>query len=236
MKEFLKKILGKGQEESAKSFLGRSPRVKIPMMDRALFVDSSGKVFPLRNLSETGLALVDEEGTFPDEASGEIHVGGEKVAVKLRTMRRSPKEVGAHFLADASALRGLLRRAFGDEIQAQSMTEVDSQHQKEVREGKPRWYYAPGNHELFFVEHEGKVIRFELEWNGKLLVYAEGALRMGKIDRKGDDREKQTHARSALVQWADQVRPEDLAKARRLLENIKGLEKTPRDQMQGLLA
>lgn len=236
MKGFLKKILGKKNEKEEAGYRARSPRVRIPFIDRAVFLAADGKIYPLRNLSETGLALVCKEGPFPDTAKGEIQVGEEKVPVELRTVRRKGEDVGAHFTSDASALRGLLRRVFGDEIQAQSMTEVGAELQKEVLVGTPRWFYAPGNYELFYVEHEGKLIRFELEWNGNLLAYLNGSLRMGRIDRKGEDREKLEHARSSLVTWADQVRAEDKSKALRLLENIQGLDRSPREQMQALLA
>jgi len=234
MNKFLKKILG--GETKTKARRERSPRVRIPVLDQAVFVSMEGKKFPLLNLSETGLALLSENEHFPEEASGEIHVGGEKVDVKLRVVRRSGNEVGLHFSADSALVRGLLRRVFGSEIQAQAMTEVDPDLQKKVTVGTPHWFYAPGNHELFYVEHEGKVIRFELEWNGNLLVFADGSLRFGLIDRRDShDQDKVKHAQSSLVKWADQVKDADKVKAARMLENIKALDAGAKKQMQDLL-
>jgi|GEM_PF-5138397 len=237
MKNFLKKIFGGPAEEKSFAHKQRSPRVRIPVLDKATFVAANGKTFPLRNLSETGLALSNSSGErFPDEVSGEIHVGGEKVRVELLAVRRSGDEVGVNFANDPSELRGLLRRVFGDELHAQQMSEVDPSHQKEVSQGLPRWFYTPGHYELFFVELEGKVVRFELEWKGNLMVYADGGLRFGLIDRRDNqEHDKVKHAQSSLVKWADQVRDEELTKAMRLLENVKDLELAHRAQMQSIL-
>ncbi len=236
MKKFLRRIFGEEKKENPEGHIRRSPRVRIPFVDRAVFVAANGKEFPLRNLSETGLALLNQGDRFPDQVSGVIHVGSEKVDVELLVVRRTNEEVGVYFTNDSSSLRGMLRRVFGDELQAQGMSEVGPEHQKAVAEGKPRWLYAPGNYELFYVELDGKVIRFELEWNGNLLVYAEGGLRFGLIDRKlAHDQEKVKHAQSSLVKWADQVRQEDKVKAMRILENIKSLGDDTRQQMQRIL-
>lgn len=236
MKKFLSQVFKGKTKELTREQILRSARVRLSALDQAVFIDSNGKKYPLRNLSETGLALQSMGTFFPDEVSGSIQVGSEKVDVKLLVVRRGNEEIGATFANEASQLRGMLRRAFGDEIHAQGMSEVDPEHQKAVTEGKPRWFYAPGNYELFYVELEGKVVRFELEWNGNFLVYAEGSLRFGLIDRRHDkEHDKVKHAQSSLVKWADQVKEEDKVKATRILENIKSLSNESRSQMQRIL-
>jgi hypothetical protein len=235
MKGFLKKLLGGGANEPL--IHSRSPRVRIPMLDHAVFVDASGRSSPLLNLSETGMALLSEGFRFPDDAEGEIRIGAqEKASAKLRVMWRRGNGVGVHFTSDTKEIRSLLRRVFGDEIHAQMMTEVDAAHQKQVAEGTPHWFYAPGNYELFYVELGGSVARFELEWNGNLLVFSEGALRFGHVDRRDNfEVDKVKHAQSALVSWAAKVGADEKRKAARLLENIHSLEPEARRQMQKLL-
>lgn len=237
MKKLLGKLFGGGEEKEGKSRVQRSPRVRIPMLDPAVFVAANGKSYPLRNLSETGLALVAEGERFPDEVSGEIVVGGLRVGAELQVVRRMGSEVGIHFAGDPMAVRGLLRRVFVDELQAQQMTEVDSERQKTPDAGKPRWFYAPGNYELFYVELAGKVARFELEWNGNFMMYAaETGLRFGKIDRNVPaEADKATHAKSMLVHWGP-LQAEDKQKAARMLENIRGLEAEAKSEMQALLS
>ncbi len=224
-----------GQEKPApRSFQNRSPRVSIPVVDQTVFVSTNGKTYPLRNISETGLAIATLGEEFPATLKGEIQVAGQSAAAELLVVRRMPDVAGVKILEGAAAVRGLFRRVFVDEIHALEMTEVDSSRQKAVELGQPRWFYAPGNYELFYVEHENRVIRFEMEWNGNLLSFVDGALRFGTIDRR--DREKVEHAASSLVQWAETVQPEHRQKALRILENIPGLDGQPRQQIQLKLA
>lgn len=239
MKNFLKKILGGSGEEEQKGDrqVQRSPRVRLPVLDPAVFVASNGKTYALRNLSESGLALVTEGERFPDKMSGEIVVAGDRAPAELIVVRRMGNEVGVSFAGDSMEVRGLLRRVFVDEFRAQGMTEVDPERQKAVPKGTPHWFYAPGNYELFYVEDQGTVIRFELEWNGNILTFVLGSgLRFGVIDRKPAlEEDKVKHAQSSLVKWATEVKAEDRQKGARLLENIKGLESEPRAAMQKLL-
>ncbi len=237
MKGFLKKILGKEPSLQGGGRKARSPRVRIPVIDQVVFLTPDGKSHPIRNLSETGLALTAENESFPDEVAGEILAGGERVKAKLKVVRRNGNELGAHFSEDPVEVRGLLRRIFSDELKAHGMTEVDPERQKALEAGKPRWFYAPGNYELFYAELDGKIIRFELEWNGNLIVYRQDTgLRYGQIDRSANqEHDKVKHAQSSLVKWADAVKDSDRKKAARLMENIEGLEPSARAALQALL-
>jgi hypothetical protein len=233
MKKFLGKLLGRNPEESAlPTYANRSPRVRLPEIDAAvLFTD--GREYPIRNLSETGLAI--EGQGLPDEFNGQIRVGTDSAEVKLKVMRRRGSDMGLLITDGASGVRGLLRRVFADEFRAMEMTEVDSSRQKIVELGQPKWFYAPGNYELFFVEHEGKILRFEIEWNGQVLVYSNGSVRFGVVDSAALARSDGGHVRSELVMWAQEVLPETRRKALRIVENVSGLEPASRKQLQDLL-
>jgi hypothetical protein len=160
-------------------------------------------------------------------------VGSQSAPIEIEIVRRHGKEIGGRFVGDSTALRGLLRRLFSDEIHALGMTEVDAKSQKSVERGEPHWFYAPGNYELFYVDHEEEIIRFEMEWNGNLISFAEGSLRTGTVDRQV--REEVSHAQSSLVNWSAEVESSKRFKALRLLENIPGLSAKARQQMQNLL-
>jgi hypothetical protein len=230
MRKLLKKVFGAASEP----LRPRSPRLRIPLADEAVFLARNGRAYPLRNLSETGLALLSPGERFPDEAGGEIRVGGEKVYVELLTVRRDADEVGLSIGDGAAGVRALLRRVFTDEFHALEMTEVDASRQKPVEQGAPRWFYAPGNYELFYVEHEGKLLRFEVEWNGRVLAHDGESLRFGTVS--GEPREEVSHTRSALVRWESGVPDECRRKASRILENVPGLDAAARKQMQAILA
>lgn len=235
MKRLLGKLFGSKPEEAAAPKLRtRAPRVRVPLTDEASFVSHDGKAYPLRNLSETGLALLSPGERFPDGTWGELRVGGERVAVRLTTVRRNGDEAGCVIADGGAGVRALLRRVFSDEFKALEMTEVESKRQKTVEEGEPRWFYAPGNYELFYVSHEGKLVRFEVEWNGNVLAHSkDSGLRFGTVAREG--REDVAHARSELIQWAGEVKPEHRQKVLRILENVPGLDGEIRKQLQELL-
>jgi hypothetical protein len=237
MKKILGKIfLGKQEEAPAYRFKQRSPRVRIPLLEEARFVAANGSEYPLRNISESGMALVSAEDRFPDEASGDIKIAGESVSVRLVAVRRNGEDVGVSIADGAAGVRALLRRVFGDEFKALEMTEVDSSKQKAVAEGQPKWFYAPGNFELFYVEDAGKLLRLELEWNGNFLAYSfETGLRFGTVDR-GVVRDAVEHAKASLVKWESTVTPEHKRKALRLIENVAGIDGLVRQQIQSLLA
>ena len=117
MKKLLSKLFGsKSEEEPQSQHKARSPRVRIPGSEEAAYVANGGKSYVLRNLSETGLALQSPGEHFPDESWGEIRVAGERVAVRIKTMRRNGDEVGAVIVDGGAGVRALLRRAFTDEI------------------------------------------------------------------------------------------------------------------------
>ncbi|MCO5144289.1 MAG: hypothetical protein M9962_14470, partial [Oligoflexia bacterium] len=100
--------------------------------------------------------------------------------------------------------------------------------------GKPRWFYGAGNYELFFIEDLGNILRFELEWQGHVFTREYGKpLRAGFIN--SEDRDKPSHAKSAIVQWQKEYSQELLIKAARIVENIPGLELEFRKQIQKFL-
>jgi hypothetical protein len=239
MKKILGKLFGGGKEEPETAphnkHVQRSPRVRIPLLEGSSFVMANGKSYPLRNLSESGLALLAPGEKFPEEASGELRVGTERVAVKIAVVRRNGDECGATINDGAAGVRALLRRAFSDEFKALEMTEVDSSKQKSVEVGTPKWFYTPENYELFYVMHEGKLLRFELEWKGNFLALTpSNTLRFGLVEH--DNRENMSHARASLVKWADTVPREHKVKALRIIENIAGLENDVRKILQGILS
>ena len=234
MRNLLGKLWGRKAGPEEKAHQPRSPRVRVPIADDATFVMPNGKTFPLRNLSETGMALLSAGFAFPDEAWGEIRVSGERVTVKMAAVRRHGDEIGLAFTDGLAGVRALLRRVFHDEIHALEMAEVESGRQREVELGSPRWFYAPDNYELFYVAHEGELLQLELGWGENLISFDHTrGLRFGAV--KDEGRGGNAYARSALVSWASEVAPELKLKALRLLENVAGIEPEIRRKMEEIL-
>jgi hypothetical protein len=211
----------------------RSQRVRLLLSDGAQF-DCGDEIFPVLNLSETGIGLLAEKASPQDRMEGTLLIGEEKIPVQLEVVRRSGSHVGARFSGDLAVIRGALRRQFTEEIRATEMSEVNPAHLAADIAGQPRWFYAPGNYELFFVEQDSKILKVEMEWNGRVVAVKAGEpLRTGVIE--GEERDKPTHAKSSLVRWEAEVADRYRAKAIRIVENIPGLDPLTRGKLIRLL-
>jgi hypothetical protein len=211
----------------------RSTRIRLLLSDGARLETADG-AYPLLNLSESGIGMLCEAGQMPQRVAGRLFLGSEILAVELEIVRRDGSHAGARFLGDGAAVRSALRRLFTEEIRATEMSEVDSNFLAGEGEGRPRWFYAPGNYELFFLEGEGGVLRVEIEWNGKVISARPGEpCKVGRIE--AEERHKPGHAKSALVSWEGEAEDADRAKAVRIIENISGLEPETRGKIVSLL-
>jgi len=226
---FIKKFFFENKPQVTGGKKERSPRVRLLLGDGASLETSLG-TFRLLNLSESGCGVLVENRQFPKTFEGTLVLGGESVNVGLEVARIDGDFVGIHFLGDTSPLRAALRRLFTEEIKATEMSEVDSSRLAKGEDGHPRWFYAPENYELFFLESKGKIKRFELEWNGRVVAAADGEpLRTGTIQPL--QREKPDHSKSSLVNWDKELREDDKSKAVRILENIPGLDAIAREKL-----
>lgn len=230
-----KKLFGGGGSSGAPDRDGnpyvRSPRIRLLLADGARFETADG-AFPLLNISESGLGLL-VENSVAGRLNGTLFLGSESLPVELEVVRQTGTFVGARFVSDAGPVRSALKRLFLEEIRATEMSQV-SGRELQVESGTPRWYYAPGNYELFYVEKEGRPERLEMEWNGRVVAATEGQrARVGHLQEEA--REKPGHAKSSLVDWEGEIGDEDRTKAIRILENVPGLDPAVRGMLVGML-
>jgi hypothetical protein len=222
------------KKQPERNFSERSPRIRLLLSD-GMRIETEEGAFPLLNLSESGVGFLAENNHFQRTFSGKVFFGEEAVSVKLEVMRKDGSFVGAKFIEGAAEVRARLKKQFNEEIRATEMSEVAADHlNRQESVGKPRWFYAPGNYELFFTEQEGKVLNLEMEWNGRVVaVYGEENPRVGNVS--ADDREKPTHVKSSLVKWEAEFTDQDRNKAVRIVENVRGLEAEVRGQIVKML-
>lgn len=229
MKAWLSKILPKKERE----LKDRSQRVRLLFRDVVYVVSEHGR-FSVQNLSETGLGFYHKEGTkFSSSFSARVFLNDETIPVQLEVVRSMPDFIGARFIGDRTEVKAALRRFFIDELKASQMSEVASDKIQANEGGKPRWFYAPGNYELFFIENEGRITRVELDLGGRVFVVQDGELRTGMVPQ--EEKTKPVYAKSQLIQWDAAVQPEDRIKASRVVENILGLTGEEKKQIQNLL-
>lgn len=236
---FWRKLFGGGAKPAPAAGAGgsllssalRSPRIRLLLADGARF-ETGEDVYPLLNISDTGLGFSSETEVASGPLAGVLYLGEISMPLETEVVRQTGTLVGARFVGNVSAVRATLRQLFLEEIRATEMSEVVG---RDIGgEGNPRWFYAPGNYELFFVEKNGVAIRLEMEWSGRVVMAATGeAARIGHLPP--ETRDRPGHAKAALVEWDDSFTEEERAKAIRILENVPGLEPARRGELVGLL-
>lgn len=213
------KIFGGGERERQI----RSPRVSLLNGEEVYFEHADAR-FNVRNLSDTGLGMDRADRSLSKGAvlEGRLCLLSKEIPARLEIMWVADTTLGGRFLGDSRPIRAVLVDLFREEIQATGMSEVASERLVKEGEGSPRWFYAPGNYELFFLEKDGQVLRFDLDMNGRIFAAERGGrLRTGTIRR--EDRNKPSYAKSDLIQWNEKVDDADRVKAERVINNIQPL-------------
>jgi hypothetical protein len=193
------------------------------MLGEKISFSAAGEEFRVGNISESGMSLLHPELTPQSRWRGILHLAGKEIPVELEIVRQSGSEAGGRLLKGGEELGAEMQRLFADELQATRMSEVSSGHLQTEEEGRPHWFYAPGNFELYFVEKEGRIMAAHISWNDRLV-----SAKLGEKARAGrmpeENRDKLTHSKSALVEWQATLTDADRYKALRIVENVKGLD------------
>lgn len=232
----LKKLLKK--EEEAKRFQERAQRIRLLEGQRFVFVWNA-REFPIQNISETGLGLFLPENfhELPTQMQGEIRLEDMSLPVTVEVKRKTDVILGCQVVGDRSGMRKLIHKHLQTEIGAGKMSEVASENLKKD-EGNPRWFFAPGVCELYFLESGGNIFRMQLSFQGTFLE-----AELGKKARYGRVKEFKDEAgasisqinKSDLVEWFGDF-PEDVKKsAARILANIESLKPRDREQLLAML-
>lgn len=219
MKSWLGKLWGSKQ----RTLQQRSPRVTL-LRGEEVFFETADERYEIRNLSETGVGLASRELLLEPGAvlEGRLWLLGREIAVRVEVMHAHGAMIGAKFLGDTRPVRSALLNLFGDEVQALQMSEVSSEHVDMSRDGNPRWFYAPGNYELFFLEEAGEILRLELNLNGRVFLRERGGvLRMGFIAE--EVRHEVGRDRASLIEWLPAPDEVERTKAERVLMNMPAL-------------
>lgn len=193
------------------------------MLGEEISFTAAGQDFPVGNLSETGLSLKNAPFAPQTRLRGSLRFAGKEIPVELEVVRRAQEEVGARLLEGGDLLGAEMQRLFADELQATRMSEVSAESLQTSEAGRPHWFYAPGNFELYFVESEGRILNAHVSWNERLVSAKAGEkARAGRMPE--ESRDKPAHSRSSLVQWQSELTDADRYKALRIVENIRGLD------------
>lgn len=247
----LKKLLGLFQKHGLASGSGdpdaderarveRASRVRLMPLHDVYFrpMGETGEPVVVANLSSTGMGLVREVGRFWPQpqavVQGEVIMPNGAYQVQAKVVRSTPTIVGCAFLNTPTALFDAIQEYFKVELSALQLAEVNPEILKEETDGTPKLYRSSKNCELFFVESEGRIVRFQLSFLGHFFEGARGQpLKYGFIH--GDDKEKPKYKGSSLVRFTSNVPNDVLDAATKFILNVQGLPKNHRETIERAL-
>ncbi|MDH5297479.1 MAG: hypothetical protein OEV91_00485 [Desulfobulbaceae bacterium] len=240
IKEIFSRLAGNAPAEPAAApepeelRVTRAPRVHILPLHNIHFVmagSGSGDPASLANLSFSGVGLLaDGHRRWPPPGAmifGDFLFGGDRHPVSMLVVRSAGKIVGCQFDSSSKErLRPLVLRYFDLELSALRLYPVDPQYLKEEEDGQPHWLRGHDNCELFLVEREGRLVRFNLTFFGNHIEGgAELPLRFGQVvdteEGGGDGGYKMKE--SSLISPLASFPPELLERAWRFVANIEPL-------------
>lgn len=210
----------------------RPERVRVTPLHRIRFVSelkSTSESFDVANISATGLALIPKPGKSHallagSRLAGHLHVDRQSFMVSLEIRHVHPSLVGCLFLGATGQLRQSIEKYLEHEILGMKLKKVDPRYTKKSEKGKPVWFSDGGKNELYLILGGKDIVEFHLTFLGNYLEgSAGGPPRFGQVvddERSGDLGIKP----SALISAQNEARPEALAAAAKVIQNVGQLE------------
>lgn len=232
----LKKLFGGHSANTANpnapreySKVQRHPRVQLLALHQVtfLFDEASGlQRASVSNLSMGGMALLwpDPEQSLPtlqSTFSGSLEIVRQTFPLKGKFVHTSDRIVGCQFTEVPSSYASDLARYFNTELAATRLHPINPEMLEAQPDGNPHFFAGPNQCELFYVENQGRLIRFSLTFLGNHLEGLEnGDVKAGWIKEDTGRDEKPTYKGSSLVHSVGQLPPETFNSVLRFIHNI----------------
>ena len=189
MKNFFNKIVGRfGRSEQVDvvpSLVNRAIRIAVSPKHQVKFLLGADEI-EIFNISSTGLALVTSSfqvtPATKSKISGLLIVEGESFPLELEIVHVA-KNAGCRILKMDHGLRNKILKYFAHEIVAGNLYPLRSDILKPDSDGIPHGYVGDDRCELFFVERDEKIIKFNMVVFGFYLEMDKNkTLSVGKIN------------------------------------------------------
>lgn len=239
----LSKIFGRAEtqndSDSKRTLRLRSDRICIHPLRQIYFRRNlDGLALEIGNLTMSGVGLVYIDD-LAEPQKGAILEGCflfERIEypVILKVIHHTGRILGCSFQGDLSQLSEFFSRYLSFELEGIRLEQVNPAVLKQERIGTPQWFKGNDQSELFFVEDEGHIVRFELSFLGNYLEWQENKhVRHGLVVRD-EDIGKSKHKASELIVWKDSS--EEITElARRFVMNIRDLSEKNKSELVRIL-
>jgi hypothetical protein len=245
MRNLLKRWLGTSKSEAKgvpqkAALLDRDARVQVLSAHQLSFrkkdpVDQDQSIIPVINVSMSGIALlrgqVFGEAKRSEKIDGDLFVSQSVFSVQLDIIHVTNQVLGCRFIAPSFELKQAIVRYFDLELAALSLSEVNPAVLQRAEDGSPHWLLGKNNCELYFVENDGRLVRFYGAFCGNYFEgERSGTTRFGQVafDQPRNDL---GYPRSTLLNVEQNVAPEMVEACIRFIECIQTLSKVQRDSM-----
>ena len=224
------------KEDKSKTTAERHTRVQVvPFYDVTLNVLDQGKsekILKVANLSASGVGAIPEAGMqLPnkgDRMTGSMVFPDGKFPVTMKVAHASDLAIGCAFVEEFTNLKNEILRYFSVELAAKELVEVNADILKSEPDGAPRLFRGRKNCELFLVENDGKIVRFQLSLFGNYIEGGEGLkTKLGFLASAQDEKPK--YKGTSLVRLVSEFSPEILSNATKYVENIQALSSEQRE-------
>ena len=228
--------------EAQTSVMARAPRVRIlPLHNISFILGASDTVQPisLSNISTTGVSFIrDSRQVWPQTGTiidGKFLFQGREYPASMQIVHISGNMVGCQFsTAVREVISPMVLRYFELELSALQLTPVNSNFLKKPEDGEPRWFRGKDNCELYYVENEGRIVRFNLTFFGN---HIEGGdklpLRYGEVvvDDEITDADGYKIKETALIRPRGALSPEVMGMTFKFVANIDSLSESHRSEL-----
>lgn len=225
-----------------KKFHPRSQRIRFAEEEKIFFsLSNPAARFPVENLSESGLGLcvLKEIPELPVCLNGTLSLDKQEIPLSAEIVRESSHYLGCRILKGNKEVRQLLNAYFQTEFFATQMKEVQIGSLRGEGAGRPRWFYAPHDYELYVLEKEKNIVKLQLSFGEHVVLGKLGErLRYGTISESETEIEagKEPETKKIFsISWKPLVSEEARILAIRIIENINPLSPRDRNQLKLIL-
>lgn len=235
--DFFTKILSQGKviSPAVPQKSDRAPRVRLtPLHLIAYQFDHDFSRIPAANISVSGIGLMRGSREFwplpGSMVKGILHVCDSSFPLELKLVHQTGAVVGCSYENPSREVVKSIERHLNVELAAMEMVRVDESLIDPAPDGSPHWYHGQNNTELFYVENNNQVERFNLVYFAN---YIQGGrnqpLRFGEVVTENG------MASQELVRWQKSLNAESLSAAIRFLMTIPSVPAAHRDSILRLI-
>ncbi|MBL6991674.1 MAG: hypothetical protein ISR65_17970 [Bacteriovoracaceae bacterium] len=243
---FFSKIFRKDEQiEPEKQVIDRESRVKTVSLENiTLKLDNiqengSKVALKLENISAQGLAFIYEKDKSEIAVSttlqGVVFIRDNDCPVSLEVRYVGPRRVGCLVKNQDRKYHNMVNKYFLDELAALDLHQVKSEKLKNDPDGVPAWFFGDRNYELYYVEDNNQVVKFNLSIFGNIIDLKPGGNITCSTIIEDNTTTRAKFKKTEMVETTSKVPADILEHAKKFVSYIEDLNADHREQILKIL-